>query len=169
VKEDEILFVYETDQDWLLVQSQKDGGKAGYVPGNYVEATSDAESTPTVDVPSVRYILPLKSHQAHMLFRPDLSVYMLILLTELPLPKHHSLMPIPSRRGQSQILTKRARRKKGRWVLGMGLYSLPANRIRWGNYSVHILSLFILFRHQFRNGRRAMFGSLSSRKASRFA
>lgn len=62
MKEDEVLFVYETDQDWLLVQSQKDGGKAGYVPGNYVEATSDAESTtaPTVDVPSVRCILPIK-------------------------------------------------------------------------------------------------------------
>lgn len=61
VNEDEVLFVYETDQDWLLVQSQKDGGKAGYVPGNYVEATSEAESTaaPTVDVPSVSCTRPI--------------------------------------------------------------------------------------------------------------
>ncbi|KAK2466185.1 hypothetical protein APHAL10511_001827 [Amanita phalloides] len=55
VKEDEILMVYETDQDWLLVQSQE-GGMAGYVPGNYVETVSDADSPapPAVNVPSTR-------------------------------------------------------------------------------------------------------------------
>lgn len=37
VKEDEILLVFDTEDDWLLVQSQKEGGKAGFVPGNYVE------------------------------------------------------------------------------------------------------------------------------------
>jgi SH3 domain. len=37
VKEDELLLVFDTEEDWLLVQSQKDGGKAGFVPGNYVE------------------------------------------------------------------------------------------------------------------------------------
>lgn len=55
MKEDDVLLVYETDQDWLLVRSQKEDGRAGYVPGNYVEATSDAETpTATVDVPPVR-------------------------------------------------------------------------------------------------------------------
>ncbi|KAF8627174.1 hypothetical protein AX15_004492 [Amanita polypyramis BW_CC] len=56
VKEDEVLLVYETDQDWLLVQSRKEDSKAGYVPGNYVEATTEEEitSTPAVDVPSSR-------------------------------------------------------------------------------------------------------------------
>jgi hypothetical protein len=38
VQENEILLVFDTEQDWLLVQSQKEAGKAGYVPGNYVEA-----------------------------------------------------------------------------------------------------------------------------------
>ena len=32
-----MLYVYGKDDDWLLVHSQKEGGKAGYVPGNYVE------------------------------------------------------------------------------------------------------------------------------------
>lgn len=133
VNEGEVLLVYETDQDWLLVQSQKEDGRAGYVPGNYVEATSDAESTtaPTANVPSVRYCaLALMPRQAHILFRPGLSVLMLILLTEWPLPRHHSLMLILSRPGQSQILTKKGRRRKERWVLGMVLYSLLVNPIR---------------------------------------
>lgn len=34
--EKEILYVYDKEEDWLLVQSQKDD-KIGYVPGNYVE------------------------------------------------------------------------------------------------------------------------------------
>jgi hypothetical protein len=29
--------VFDREDDWLLVQSQKEGGKAGFVPGNYVE------------------------------------------------------------------------------------------------------------------------------------
>ena len=37
VTEDESLAVYGTDEDWLLVKSERDGGKVGYVPGNYVE------------------------------------------------------------------------------------------------------------------------------------
>jgi actin cytoskeleton-regulatory complex protein SLA1 len=37
VKEDELLLVFDTDDEWLLVQSQSEDGKAGFVPGNYVE------------------------------------------------------------------------------------------------------------------------------------
>lgn len=37
VDEDEVLHVFDKDDDWLLVQSQKEGGKIGYVPANYVE------------------------------------------------------------------------------------------------------------------------------------
>lgn len=37
VQEDEILHVYEQDDAWLLVQSQKEGGLVGYVPENYTE------------------------------------------------------------------------------------------------------------------------------------
>lgn len=61
VQDGEILLVFETEQDWLLVQSQKEGGKAGFVPGNYVEAYSQESSplAPQVIVPpSVRSIPP---------------------------------------------------------------------------------------------------------------
>ena len=51
VKGDEILLVYETDQDWLLVQSRTEGGGAGYVPGNYVEATSEEEESASATTP----------------------------------------------------------------------------------------------------------------------
>lgn len=37
VNEDEILHVYGKDDDWLLVHSQKEDGKVGYVPANYIE------------------------------------------------------------------------------------------------------------------------------------
>lgn len=29
--------VFDHEDEWILVQSQKEGGKAGFVPGNYVE------------------------------------------------------------------------------------------------------------------------------------
>jgi hypothetical protein len=37
VKEDEVLLVFDKEDAWLLVQSQTEGGKAGFVPENYVE------------------------------------------------------------------------------------------------------------------------------------
>lgn len=37
VKEDEILHVYDKDEEWLLVQDPSEEGRVGYVPGNYVE------------------------------------------------------------------------------------------------------------------------------------
>ena len=37
MKEDEVLYVYDKDEDWLLVQSGNDDGKVGFVPGTYVE------------------------------------------------------------------------------------------------------------------------------------
>ncbi|TFK43561.1 hypothetical protein BDQ12DRAFT_675175 [Crucibulum laeve] len=42
VQEDETLLVFDTDDDWLLCQSQKEE-RAGYVPGNYVETASEDE------------------------------------------------------------------------------------------------------------------------------
>ena len=40
VKEDQLLLVFGPEEDgWLLVQD-KDGGQVGYVPGNYIEASS---------------------------------------------------------------------------------------------------------------------------------
>ena len=37
VKEDEVLHVYDKDDAWLLVHSQKPGGRVGFVPETYVE------------------------------------------------------------------------------------------------------------------------------------
>ncbi len=37
VKEDDVLYVYDKEEDWLLVQNEKDDGKVGFVPGTYVE------------------------------------------------------------------------------------------------------------------------------------
>ena len=58
VQENEVLLVFEAEQDWLLVQSQNAGGKAGFVPGNYVEAHEDNPAAmPHIIVPpSVRHI-----------------------------------------------------------------------------------------------------------------
>lgn len=37
IKEDDVLYAFEAEEDWLLVQTDKDGGKAGFVPVTYVE------------------------------------------------------------------------------------------------------------------------------------
>ncbi|KAF4574647.1 cytoskeletal protein binding protein [Pleurotus pulmonarius] len=65
MKEDEILDVYASEEEWLLVQSKSSGGKAGYVPGNYVEAISDDEGSassvpapPTNSRPISTYVDP---------------------------------------------------------------------------------------------------------------
>ncbi|KAI0796812.1 hypothetical protein C8Q75DRAFT_802490 [Abortiporus biennis] len=41
VKEDDILYVFDRDDDWLLVQKHDDDSRVGYVPGNYVEETDE--------------------------------------------------------------------------------------------------------------------------------
>ncbi|EGN93071.1 hypothetical protein SERLA73DRAFT_127012 [Serpula lacrymans var. lacrymans S7.3] len=48
VKEDEVLLVFDKEDDWILVQSEKEGGKAGFVPGNYVDEITDEQSKPSV-------------------------------------------------------------------------------------------------------------------------
>ncbi|GBE79439.1 hypothetical protein SCP_0206380 [Sparassis crispa] len=57
VKEDEILLVFDKDDDWLLVQSQANEGKVGYVPGNYVEETTGEEQPTTAVIPSIPHIV----------------------------------------------------------------------------------------------------------------
>jgi actin cytoskeleton-regulatory complex protein SLA1 len=37
IKEDELLEVYEKEDEWWLVKAKKSDGKVGLVPGNYVE------------------------------------------------------------------------------------------------------------------------------------
>ena len=49
VKEDQLLLVFGPEEDgWLLVQD-KDGGKVGYVPGNYIEVSSFLSPLTVVD------------------------------------------------------------------------------------------------------------------------
>lgn len=42
------MLVFETEQDWLLVQNQKEGAAAaaGFVPGNYVEPHTKEQQAP---------------------------------------------------------------------------------------------------------------------------
>ena len=37
ISENDVLYVYGEDADWILVRKQSDDSKVGYVPGNYVE------------------------------------------------------------------------------------------------------------------------------------
>jgi hypothetical protein len=41
VHEDDVLMLFDTEDDWILVQNSKAEGGAGFVPGNYVEVMSD--------------------------------------------------------------------------------------------------------------------------------
>ncbi|OAX41347.1 hypothetical protein K503DRAFT_512190 [Rhizopogon vinicolor AM-OR11-026] len=58
IKEDEILMVFDREEEWLLVQSKKEGGKAGFVPGNYVEEATGVESTPALASAALRIVVP---------------------------------------------------------------------------------------------------------------
>ncbi|KAL4075896.1 hypothetical protein J3A83DRAFT_4223634 [Scleroderma citrinum] len=51
IVEDEILLVFNREEEWLLVQSQNEGGKAGFVPGNYIEEVL-SEPTSIQHIPS---------------------------------------------------------------------------------------------------------------------
>lgn len=49
VEEDQILLVFDTEEDgWLLVQD-KVGGKVGYIPGNYKDVSPFLSSLTDVD------------------------------------------------------------------------------------------------------------------------
>ncbi|KAI0921699.1 hypothetical protein AcV7_008117 [Taiwanofungus camphoratus] len=43
VKEDDVLYVYGKDDDWLLVRKELDETQVGYVPANYVEEMTSEE------------------------------------------------------------------------------------------------------------------------------
>ncbi|CAK5275563.1 unnamed protein product [Mycena citricolor] len=44
MKEDQTLHVFDREEEWLLVQTEEDGGKAGFVPANYVEESTGGEA-----------------------------------------------------------------------------------------------------------------------------
>ncbi|KAJ7095351.1 hypothetical protein B0H15DRAFT_829165 [Mycena belliarum] len=50
ISEDQILLVFATEEEWLLVQTDDGGGKAGFVPANYVEPHSGVEETPAPQI-----------------------------------------------------------------------------------------------------------------------
>ncbi|KAJ7047396.1 hypothetical protein C8F04DRAFT_1058665 [Mycena alexandri] len=54
ITEDQVLLVFDTEEEWLLVQTGDDGGKAGFVPANYVEATSAEEE----EAPAAQIVVP---------------------------------------------------------------------------------------------------------------
>ncbi|KAG1754002.1 uncharacterized protein EDB91DRAFT_1043391, partial [Suillus paluster] len=58
IKEDEILMVFDREEDWMLVQSKNEGGKAGFVPGNYVEETTGVQSTPASAPVAPQIVIP---------------------------------------------------------------------------------------------------------------
>jgi hypothetical protein len=46
IHEDDVLLAFDMEEEWMLVQSQKEGEGAGFVPGNYVEAMSEDKPEP---------------------------------------------------------------------------------------------------------------------------
>ena len=60
VHEEDVLMLFDTEDDWILVQNSKAEG-AGYVPGNYVEVMGDlpAPVSSRIIVPDSVSITPL--------------------------------------------------------------------------------------------------------------
>jgi hypothetical protein len=61
VHEDDVLMLFDTEDDWVLVQNSKAEGGAGYVPGNYVEVMGDlpAPARSRIIIPDSVSITPL--------------------------------------------------------------------------------------------------------------
>ena len=57
VHEDDILLLFDNEEDWILVQESQNAGNAGYVPGNYVEVVDEEESKSSTSH-SARIIVP---------------------------------------------------------------------------------------------------------------
>lgn len=54
--EDDVLLVFDTEEEWMLVQNANVEGKAGYVPGNYVEVAEEEPEAPSA--PVSRIVIP---------------------------------------------------------------------------------------------------------------
>lgn len=116
IKEDEVLMVFDREEDWILVQS-KEGGKAGFVPGNYVEETTGVESTPTpASVASQIIIPPSPEHSA----RP-LSAYV-DPADRVALSKAQARVSDEIKTWSVSEVDKKGKKKKG--TLGIGSGSL---------------------------------------------
>lgn len=81
IREDEILMVFDREDEWILVQSQKEGGKAGFVPGNYVEEVCFFPCLVTLthcyqSLAEGQY--PNQSQSQHRPLAPSLSLHRLV-------------------------------------------------------------------------------------------
>lgn len=86
VKEDEMLYVYDKDDDWFLVSSQDDGERVGYVPGNYVEDVCRKSSyfiPISLTVLSLRQTTMQERSHHHQLVLPSRILSFLIRLVHL--------------------------------------------------------------------------------------
>ena len=136
LKEDQTLLVFGDEEDgWLLVQ-EEGGGKVGYVPGNYLEVFSIVPShlQPFADYGCslVRSLILLRLHPLLPLpqlltssFRTLLPA--LHLLYTSTLQSVSALLPprprqTPSKPGQSQRSTRKARKRRAPLVSAMGPY-----------------------------------------------
>jgi Variant SH3 domain len=154
LKEDQTLLVFGDEEDgWLLVQ-EEGGGKVGYVPGNYVEVISIAAS----------HLQPCADYECSLVR----SLLLLLLLHPLPplpqllassfrtlLPAQHllftstlqnvsALLPprprqTPSKPGQSQRSTRKARKRRAPLASAMVPYFSPVRPTR--HVFEHILSV----------------------------
>jgi hypothetical protein len=57
VHEDDVLYMFYNEGDWILVQDSTTEGRAGYVPGNYIEVVDEEDPKP-VPPASTRIIVP---------------------------------------------------------------------------------------------------------------
>jgi Variant SH3 domain len=152
LKEDQTLLVFGDEEDgWLLVQ-EEGGGKVGYVPGNYVEVISIVPShlQPCADyefslVRSLLLLLhplpPLPQLLASS-FRTLLPA--LHLLFTSTLQNVSALLPprprqTPSKPGQSQRSTRKARKRRAPLASAMVPYFSPVRPTR--HVFEHILSV----------------------------
>jgi hypothetical protein len=120
VHEDDVLMLFDTEDDWILVQNSKAEGGAGYVPGNYVEVMSDvptpAPAQSRIIVPdSVSMTLFCSVLLLNISSRLPLSALTLILPTELRLPKLSWKMKFKLGRFLRSIRKERRKRKIGYW------------------------------------------------------
>ena len=72
MKEDEVLHVYDKEEEWYLVQSPSEEGRVGYVPGNYVEEVRLSVSFHVTQRSDKMAARPMKRDRPrHRLYRPQ--------------------------------------------------------------------------------------------------
>ena len=131
VHEDDVLMVFDTEDDWILVQNSKPEGGAGYVPGNYVEVVDElaAPAPSRIIVPdSVSMTPPPFLLLLNIFSLPLLSALTLIRPTELRLQK--LMWKMAYKLGTFLRLIRKGRRRKEPWELVVVLYSSLAKPTR---------------------------------------